>query len=76
MGVTKDALKANRSAEGTHKYMLLLQAVPRHQGSPKERDHRCLLRPPLARAEFKLREDSLRHFHKDHFGLSFDCGDW
>jgi len=90
--ITKAALKADMTLdqrkvrEGKQKYMLLLDVVPRPQGSHKERDHkerdhkerdhRCLLCPPWARAEFKLREDSLRHFHKDHFGLSFDCEDW
>jgi len=80
--ITKAALKADmtldqrKMREGKQKYMLLLDVVPRAQGSHKERDHRCLLCPPWARVEFKLREDSLRHFHKDHFGLSFDCEDW
>jgi len=80
--ITKAALKADmtldqrKAREGKQKYMLLLEVVPHPQGSHKERDHRCLLCPPWARAEFKLREDSLRHFHKDHFGLSFDCEDW
>ena len=80
--ITKEALKAKMTRDqqkvrdGTQKYMLLLHVVRRRQGGPKERDHRCLLCPPWARVVFKLREDSLRHFHKDHFGLSFDCGDW
>jgi len=62
--------------EGKQRYMMLLEVVPRLDSSQKESDHRCLLCPPWERAEFKNREDSLRHFHKDHFGLSFDCGHW
>ena len=80
--ITQAALKAEmtldqrKGREGKQKYMLLLKVVPRPENSPTERDHCCLLCPPWARAEFKLREDSLRHFHKDHFGLSFGCKDW
>jgi hypothetical protein len=80
--ITKAALRTDmtldqrRTREGKQKYMLLLEVVPRPDGSQKESDHLCLLCPPWARAEFKNREDSLRHFHKDHFGLSFACGHW
>ena len=80
--ITKAALKTDMTLEqrstrdGKQKYMLLLEVVPRPDSSRKESDHRCLLCPPWARAEFKNREDSLRHFHKDHFGLSFVCGHW
>ena len=78
--ITKAALKAGmtldqrRSREGTQKYMLLLKVVRRPQSS--EKDHQCLLCPSWEPVEFKNREDSLRHFHKEHFGLSFDCSDW
>lgn len=78
--ITKAALKAEMTRDqrstrkGKQKYMLLLEVVARPHSSHKERDHRCLLCPPWARTEFKNREDSLRHFHKDHFGLSFVCG--
>ena len=82
--ITKAALRANMTLdqrtmvdgtlrEGKQRYMMLLEVVPRPDS---ECDHQCLLCPPWARAEFKNREDSLRHFHKDHFGLSFDCGHW
>lgn len=80
--ITKAALKTDMTLdqrserEGKQKYMLLLEVVPRPDSSRKESDHRCLLCPPWARAEFKNREDSLRHFHKDHFGLSFVCSHW
>jgi hypothetical protein len=80
--ITKTALKTDmtldqrRTREGKQKYMLLLEVVLRPHSSHVERDHCCLLCPPWARAEFKNREDSLRHFHKDHLGLSFDCGYW
>jgi hypothetical protein len=67
------AQRRGREAGGTQKYMLLVKVVPRSQ---KEVDHQCLLCPSRARAEFKNREDSLRHLYKDHFGLSFDCEDW
>lgn len=77
--ITKAALKTEMTRdqrstrEGKQKYMLLLEVVARPHSSHKEKDHRCLLCPYWARAEFKNREDSLRHFHKDHFGLSFVC---
>ena len=69
-------LAQRKTREGKQKYMLLLEVVPHPHGSHQERDHRCLLCPPGGRVEFKNREDTLRHFHKDHFGLSFDCGQW
>ena len=77
--ITKAALKAEMTRDqrstrdGKQKYMLLLDVVARSHGSHKEKDHRCLLCPSWARTEFKNREDSLRHFHKEHFGLSFIC---
>ena len=80
--ITKAALKAEmtlnqrRTREGKQKYMLLLDVLTRPHGSHIEKDHCCLLCPPWARAEFKHREDSLRHFHKDHFGLPFVCSHW
>lgn len=82
--ITRAALKADmtpdqrKGREGKQKYMLLLDVVDviYPQSSQKERNHRCLLCPPWARAEFKLREDTLRHFCKAHFGLSFDCKKW
>ncbi|SRR5258706_7276628 len=80
--ITKAALKADmtldqrRTREGKQKYMLLLEVLTRSHGSHIEKDHRCLLCPPWARAEFKNREDSLRHFHKDHFGLPSVCSQW
>ena len=80
--ITKAALKADmtlnqrRTREGKQKYMLLLEVLTRPHGSHVEKDHCCLLCPPWARAEFKNREDSLRHFHKDHFGLPFLCSHW
>ena len=80
--ITKAALKAKMTKEqrkahrGTQKYMLLLDVVEYPQGSNEERNHRCLLCPPEARAAYKNREDSVRHIYKDHFGLSFDCEYW
>ena len=58
---------------GTQKYMLLVEIVPHPQRGV---DHRCLLCPSRSRAEFKNREDVLRHLYKDHFGLSVDCDQW
>jgi len=77
--ITRAALKLpmspdqRRGRNGTQKYMLLVEIVPR---SHREVDHRCLLCPSHARVEFKNREDTLRHLYKDHFGLSVDCDDW
>ena len=77
--ITRAALKSLMSPEqrrehhGTQKYMLLVEILPHPQRGV---DHRCLLCPSRARAEFKNREDPLRHLYKDHFGLSVDCDEW
>ncbi len=77
--ITRAGLKSlmtpdqRRMHHGTQKYMLLVEIVPHSQRGV---DHRCLLCPFHARAEFKNREDTLRHLYKDHFGLSVDCDDW
>ena len=77
--ITRAALKVpmssdqRRTRNGTQKYMLLVEIVPYCN---EEVDHRCLLCPSQARPEFKNREDTLRHFYKDHFGLSVDCDHW
>ena len=78
--ITKAALKTNmtldqrRTQEGKHKYMLLLE-VETHPNS-SHRVHRCMLCPPWARLEYRNRQDALRHFHKNHFGLSSVCSHW
>ena len=77
--ITRAGLKSLMSPDqrrvhhGTQKYMLLVEIVLHPQRGV---DHRCLLCPSLARAEFKNREDPLRHLYKDHFGLSVDCDEW
>jgi hypothetical protein len=77
--ITREAFKVpmtldqRRARDGTQKYMLVVEIVPHsHRGV----DYRCLLCPAQARAEFKNREDTLRHLYKDHFGLSVDCEHW
>ena len=84
-GVTKDALKTrltraqllSRRQQGVHRgtmvYNLLLRVVPGPDGKDS---YCCMLYPASDRAEYKNPEDSLRHFHKDHFGMSFDCDYW
>jgi len=84
-GVTKDALKTrltraqllSRRQQGVHRgtmvYNLLLRVVPGPDGKDS---YCCMLCPASDRAEYKNPEDSLRHFHKDHFGMSFDCDYW
>jgi hypothetical protein len=84
-GVTKEALKAkltraqlvSRRGQGIYRgamaYNLLLRVVP---GPDGKHSYCCMLCPASDRAEYKNPEDSLRHFHKDHFGMSFDCGYW
>ena len=77
--ITRAGLKSLMSSEqrrvhhGTQRYMLLVEIVLHPQ---RGLDHRCLLCPAQARAEFKNREDPLRHLYKDHFGLSVDCDEW
>ena len=77
--ITRAGLKSlmtpdqRRVHHGTQKYMLLVEIVPHPERGV---DHRCLLCPFHARAEFKNREDILRHLYKDHFGLSVDCDQW
>ena len=77
--ITRAGLKSLMSPDqrrvhhGTQKYMLLVEIVLHPQRGV---DHRCLLCPSQARAEFKNREDPLRHLYKDHFGLSVDCDEW
>jgi hypothetical protein len=77
--ITKAALKADMTLEqrkerpGKQNYMLLVEVVPRPQGGV---NHQCLLCPAWRRVQFKNREDTLRHLHKEHFGLSFDCARW
>ena len=77
--ITQAALKTDmtldqrRTHEGKKKYMLLLEVVAYPDSY---RRYRCMLCPPWARVEFKNRQDSLRHFYKDHFGLAFVCSYW
>ena len=78
--ITRAGLKSLMSPEqrrrvrhGTQKYMLLVETLPHPQRGV---DHRCLLCPSQTRAEFKNREDTLRHIYKDHLGLSVDCDQW
>ena len=77
--ITRAGLKSLMSPDqrrvhhGTQKYMLVVEILPHPQ---RGMDHRCLLCPDQTRAEFKNREDTLRHIYKDHLGLSVDCTQW
>ena len=71
---TDTTLDQRRRHEGRQKYMLLLKAEAHPHSSHKV--HRCMLCPPWARLEYRNPKDSLRHFRRDHFGLSSVCSHW
>ena len=78
--ITKAALYSDmtldqqRTQGGKRKYMLLLE-VKMHPNS-SHGVHRCMLCPPLARVEYRNLGNALRHFRKNHFGLSSVCSYW
>jgi hypothetical protein len=43
---------------------------------PGEKRYCCLLCPVKNRREYRHDRDAVRHFNKDHFGISFPCEYW
>jgi hypothetical protein len=80
-GVTVEALMApiqtremsNAYGGANRAWHLLLEVKEVARG---ERKYCCLLCPLGNRKEYKHERDSVRHFHRDHFGFCFTCDYW
>jgi len=79
-GVTRDALERRLTHSQCKKlglrdgktFQILLEKV----GVVGQMRNRCRLCPTNDAMVYKNHRDALRHFLKDHFGLSFECMHW
>jgi len=79
-GITKEALQkrlTRKQCKGLHlqdgkQFQRFLEKVQVADGTK----NRCRLCPGNGAALYKNHRDALRHFHKDYFGLWFECTRW
>jgi hypothetical protein len=77
-GVTVDALMApiqtGDVCDGASRMWELL--LETKEVVPGKKKYCCLLCPVKSRREYRHGRDAVRHFNKDHFGISFPCEYW
>jgi len=79
-GINKEALQkrlTRKQCKGLHlqdgkQFQRFLEKVQAAGGTK----NRCRLCPGNDAALYKNHRDALRHFHKEHFGLWFECTRW